>query len=185
MSARRLIGAVLTCTGLIASSAPAIARAPVNEWFCNVLQRSFDPVAAIATFPLEKLPPALEAREVKVDEEENRTRTSVRVESEGEHFTVKYSYAFRSDNVSDPYGFDLTVDANYPRPDDYTAQTAKWLAEFGKEERSSTGRSVYAGPEIYEGGDPVFSFARSPVTGEYSAHWWNRGDIRYAAELCK
>ena len=176
---------MLICTGLIASSVPAIARAPVNEWFCNVLQRSFDPVAAIATFPLEKLPPAVETRKVKADEEENRTRTSVKVTSEGEHFTVEYSYAFRSDNVSDPYGFDLTVDANFPQPDGYAEQTAKWLAEFGKEERSSNGRSIYAGPEIYKGGDPVFSFARSPVTGSYAANWWSRSDIRYAAEFCK
>ena len=169
----------------LAIAPPAAARAPINVWLCKVLKPPFDPVAAIASFPLEKLPPATETREEEKDEEKDRTLVSVTVGSEGEHFTVEFGYRFRSDNVSDPYGFHLDIDANYPQPANYKDEGEKWLAEFGKPERSSMGRAVYAGPEIYEGGDPVFRFERSPLTGSYGAGWWSRGDMRYAAELCK
>ena len=169
----------------MAFAPPAVAKAPINAWLCKVLKPPFDPVAAIAAFPLEKLPPAIETREEKEDEEKDRKRVSVMVGSEGEHFTVEFSYQFRSDNVSDPYGFHFNIDANYPEPENYKEDGEKWLAEFGKPERSSMGRAVYAGPDIYEGGDPVFRFERSPLTGSYGASWWSRGDMRYAAELCK
>lgn len=164
--------------------APAFAKAPVNEWFCKVLKAPFDPVVAIATFPLEQLPAAIETREEETDDDGEK-RTSVNVKAEGEIYTVEYTYAFKNADVSDPYGFDLSIDAGYSASEDFLVQTEKWLAEFGKPERSSLGRAVYAGPPIYKGGDPVFRFERWSAIGNYSANWWGRGDLRYAAELCK
>lgn len=169
---------------LVASVQPATAKSSVNSWLCKIMKPPFEPVAAIASFPLEKLPPATESREEKPSDSKRYTYNSYEMKSEGENYTVDFRYQFRSDDVSNPYGYRLTISPSFSKLDEFNLQSDKWLSEFGKPERSPGGRAVYAGPEIYEGGDPVFTFVRAAF-GQYGAAWWSRGDTRYAAELCK
>lgn len=168
----------------IALSTGAEARSPVNEWFCKVLKAPFNPKAAIAAFPLEKLPPAIETREERTDDG-GKKRTRVEWEAEGEKFKVSHDYAFANDDVTDPYGFSLTVSvADFALADSIKPEMDKWLAEFGTPERSPIGgRAVYGGPKSEWRNEP-FDFQRWGASAVYQANWFNRDDIKYAAEVC-
>jgi hypothetical protein len=164
---------------------PAFARSPVNNWFCKSLRPPFDAAAVIAAFPLQKLPPAIETRVEKEKDGEDYKVVDVEIGSESDEYEVRYSYSFKTNDVGDPYGFTLRFFVQYPLSEKIKPEMDKWLAELGKPERSSLGRAVYAGPEIYEGGEPAFSFERWGSSAMYSANWWSKGDMKYAADLCK
>lgn len=176
--------AIMLAALAAAVPAPALAKAPINQWLCKVLKTPFDPAAAIAAFPLEALPAAVEKREERTSDDGDKT-TSVELAAEGEGWTVEYGYQYASDDVSDPYGFDLRVSAVYPGSQAFEKETVKLLREFGKPRQSVLGEAVFAGPAMFEGGDKVFSFGRWSRVGVYTASWWKRGDVRFAAELCK
>ncbi len=174
----------LAALAATAASGAVEARSPVNKWYCEVLNNKFDPKAAIAKFPLEKLPPAVEEVDVK-DEGEDGKRTNVTVAAEGKIYKVQYGYSYKNNDVSDPYGLDLRIYVGYPESETAKLEMDKWLKEWGTPEKSTMGQAVYAGPPIYEDGDKVFSFERWKGSAVYIANWWSKGDIRYAAELCK
>ena len=180
----RIHAAAMVLPLAIGISAAAEARSPVNEWFCKVLKAPFDPKVAIASFPLEKMPEPMESREERADDKGKKT-TWVEWESEGETFKVSHKYAFSNDDVTDPYGFSLTVSvADYSLSDSMKLEMDKWLAEFGPLERSQMGgRAVYGGPKS-EWRDEPFDIQRWGSSAVYQANWFNREDIKYAAEVC-
>ena len=174
----------LLALALLGAASPAAARAPVNQWLCEVLKLPFDAPAAIAAFPLEKLPAPEETRKDK-PRDDGTTRTSVTLRAEGERYAVEYRYLFNSDDVSDPYGYSLQIEPVDIGDPTFVAESTKWLREMGKPINTAIGDAVFAGPPMYEGGAQVFRIEQWSVTGDYTAAWQDRRDLRYAVELCK
>jgi hypothetical protein len=159
---------------------PAIDKRtdPISRWYCSVLRRGFDPRAAIASFPLEKLPAPVEKRET------DDGTTSVDLRADGEDFSVVYSYQFNLDDVNDPYGFTLSIEPQRLGLEAFEASMA-WLRGFGAPTKSLTGYAVTAGPKVAGlGGAAPFSFTVFDHIGVRHAEWFSPADIKYAAELC-
>lgn len=186
-TSRMLLAAAMLAGGLILpGTAAAKPRAPISKWFCASLTgANFDPAAAIAAFPLEKMPAAEEKRESKTDGDGDITHY-VELVAEGELFEVSYRYAFKNDEVTEPYGFSLKVYASsYPESDAFRDAMEGWVKEFGKPQKSIIGEAVYAGPEMYAGGPRIFHIGHWGDSAVMEAAWWSRPDYKYAQELCK
>lgn len=164
-------------------AAPAVARSEVNAWFCKVLNAPFDPVAAIKSFPLEVLPEPIESKETKTDGDGDTT-TWISLESKGDTFQIEYRYAYRHDNVTSPYGFNIEL-FEPGAGEEGPKKMLGWLKELGKPTRDIIGYKIGAGPPIYEGGDQVFYFRASMNISTYEAHWWKRSDVVNSQALCK
>ncbi|WP_404479305.1 hypothetical protein [Novosphingobium sp. BL-52-GroH] len=159
----------------------AAPRHPINRWFCSVLKAPFEPAAAINSFPLEKLPEGSESRETKGEGDDKNTW--VEFESVGDKYEVNYRYAFNEADVTDRYGFSLSV-----RPVDFDADdfaASSWLREFGKAEETILGSMVPIKKSKY-GVQPDFYFDawRSPGA-RYGANWGSSSDLSSAAGACK
>lgn len=163
---------------------PAFARGEVNKWLCSVLKVPFDAASAIKAFPLEKMPDPVEERKTK-RQDEGYDITWISLTATGEKYEVEYRYAFKSTDVSSPYGFSLAV-TSVTHDEDFAQATLGWLKEMGKPTWDGmVAYEVGAGPEIYEGSGPAFNFASWKLTGHYGANWFRRGDLASAPLLCK
>lgn len=157
----------------------------VAKWYCAYLKKGFDPKAAIANFPLEKLSnPEESTSSPKATDNDPSVVHSV--ESTGDDYTVTYSYQYKLSNVNDVYGMSLMVQEIAPIDPifDTEAKRIKWLSQFGKVEEDMLGRHVGVGPAIVIGN--AFQFAEwsggSPII---RAEWFSPLDIRYAEKVCK
>jgi hypothetical protein len=165
---------------LLMCQSPALARTPVNTWFCKVLKAPFDPKAAIAAFPLEKLPDPVETR--KEDPSGDNKSVVVSLTSEGDKYKVEFRYQFKESNVTDPYGFSLSV-ADTSFSQEFLHDSQKWLAEFGKPTQGIFGMQVAKG-EPMAPGMPGFYFVAWTSVGNYSANWFYPSYLKSAAEAC-
>lgn len=154
-------------------SAVAQPASPIGAWFCSVVKEGFEPAAAIQSFPLEKLPAPQEARRF------SGQIVHVEYVSEGDDFSVEYSYSFNENDVSQLYGFNLTVDS----VGDYDLTDTIWLMEFGQPSSSSTGYIVTAGRKDTYLDSAPFYFEHSS-TDRISANWFYEKDIKKAAAVC-
>ncbi len=173
------MGALAGVASMVLLAGPVAQAQPTTDlgkWYCSVLGEDFDPQAAIAAFPLEKLKRAKETREKDDD------TTHVELISKGDEYEVTYAYSFNEDDVNDLYGFRLSVDEG-PDMEFDDREMMLWLTEFGAPEKDFMGYAVGAGPKSFAGADHPFAF-EVWTTGRYSVSWFEERDIRHSAKVC-
>ncbi len=150
----------------------------VSLWYCSVLNDSFDPVAAMAAFPLEKLGAPVESR----DKDDDYVR--VELEAEGDDFSVTYGYSYSTDDVDERYGFMLAI-----TPASFSVESEEeamaWLRGFGVPKKNLIGYAVGAGQGAFDPDDPPFKFSVWMSSGRRLAEWFEPRDIRRAQTLCQ
>ncbi len=172
------MGALAAAVGLVLFAGPAAHAQPttaLGKWYCSVLVDDFDPTAAIAAFPLEKLGKAKQTREVDEDH-----TAHVRLVAQGDDFEVTYAYLYNEDDVDHHYGYRLSIDTGAGgKLDDRDAML--WLMEFGAPEKDFSGYVVGGGSKSNDSYRFEFGIWDS---GRYYASWSGDRDIRKAAALC-
>ena len=163
-------------------SAPANAASPINRWFCDVAKPPFDVKAAMASFPLEKLPEATTSSKTKGEGDDKNTWVSI--ESDGEDYEVEYRYAYKNSDVTAPYGFSLAVSSARYDPE-FADNSTKWLKEFGTPVKDMLGWRVSTGKPMYAGSELPVYFSAWETTGNYSVNWFYSRDLKDVSELCK
>lgn len=165
--------------GLAMIAAPVASAQPttaLGKWYCSVLTEDFDPQAAMAAFPLEKLKAAKQVRETDDD------TVHVKLVALGNDYEVTYAYSYRTDDVDDRYGFRLSVDEG-PDSDFDEREQMLWLMEFGAPDKNFSGYRVGGGGKMFSGTDYRFEFEMWD-SGRYNASWFDARDVRHAAGLC-
>jgi hypothetical protein len=169
------LAAGIGCLLLLLPTAHAQPTTALGKWYCSVLVSDFDPEAAIAAFPLEKLGRAKQSRET------DDNTVHVKLVALGDEYEVTYAYSYSVEDVDDRYGFRLSVDEGPDGEFDDTEQML-WLMEFGAPDKNFSGYRVGGGPKL-PSGDQRFEFEMWS-SGRYNASWFSERDIRHAAAVC-
>lgn len=165
----------LTAAVLLASSAvEAAPSSQVNRWFCSALKEPFDREAAVAAFPLEKVP--------KVETSYDMPPATY---AQTPTFMVAVRDSFQEPGVTTLSFGVITSGGRGPLPTperkaQVAAQTLKWIREWG-ETRPSKRRSGFEGIEI-EAGTEYFSILRTPGGSMIAS--WTAGGLALSRRLC-
>jgi hypothetical protein len=174
----------LICVDPAAASAKPLTADELSAWYCKNLHAPFDFSAAAASFPFDKLDDVKTSQSTRPGSG-GPAHTSVQKVAKGHDYTVTYTYQFSEENVSDPYGFYLSVDPNTRDfSTDPTVFPREWLSGFGKPVYNMMGYEVGSGPGTTGMSGSPTSFSYWTTTGTILANWFSPADIAGFSALC-
>ena len=173
--------AILAYTTIAHADVPDKVEAKkLSDWYCQNLISPFDFERSAKTFPFEKL--TLEA-ETPPKLNSDSTASSVDRRAKGENYTIEYHYQYNMSNVSEPYGFSLSVDRKISPGVDPMEFARTWLAGFGKAKYEPVGYMVGFGPSQFPGLPPAAQFGYWS-TGRIIAQWFSVDGIQHFKTAC-
>lgn len=181
---RKLPPAISTI--LLLGSLPAYAKPlstpELSVWYCKNLHAPFNFAATASSFPFDRLGDVTGSQSTRG--EPGDQRISVEKTAKGEDYTLTYSYQYSENNVSQPYGFSLSIDENKRDfSSDPTIFPKAWLSSLGTATYDVMGYEVGAGPPMAGTGKLPTNFSYW-TTGRILANWFSPNDISYFSTLC-